>query len=225
MTEHGMMFRAELVRAILAGQKTETRRLLVPSAVFVVERDSGRRAPRPQGFADLLARSSARTWYGEPSISLPAHPDLAALPRVQAGDALWVRETWRTAADLDGKTCAQIAEACENAHYREPWAPIWYEADGRKANADDIDVDWGGWSWTARPAVHLPRWACRLVLPVVEVRVERLRQLTDDDARAEGCESRDDFARLWDSLAPSGATWVADPLVLVYRWEPVGGAS
>ena len=216
-----MMFRGELVRAILSGRKTETRRLLVPSAVCVVDRATGKRVPRPEGLGDLLTRAHVSTWERAPSLDLPLHPHLVALPRVQAGDALWVRETWGP--------CDVHADGCD----REDPVCVRYAADGAAwrfgGEPGGVPLETTFWpngpdggKW--RPAVHLPRWACRLVLPVVEVRVERLCRLTDDDARAEGCESCDDFARLWDSLAPAGATWAANPLVLVYRWEPVGGA-
>lgn len=80
------------------------------------------------------------------------------------------------------------------------------------------------------PSIHMPRWACRLVLKVTEVRVERLQEIGPEGVRAEGCvwSVEDDparaFAALWDSVNGHrvGRAWAQNPLVWVVRFRPGG---
>jgi len=88
-----------------------------------------------------------------------------------------------------------------------------YAADHRP-----VDNPNRGWRWKGRvlPAMFMPRWASRLLLEVTGVREERLREITPADALAEGCESVQDFALLWDRLnARRGYPWASSPLVRV----------
>ena len=87
---------------------------------------------------------------------------IARCPMGQAGDRLWVRETW-TAAMHDPKGPADCL----------------YRADDNRGVEDLAEAKW-------TPSIHMPRWACRLVLPIVSVRVERVQDITEEDARAEG---------------------------------------
>lgn len=211
------MFTGELVRAILDRTKTETRRLLAPSTVFVLDSETGKRAPRPEGFADLLIRSRVLPRFGGPALSLPAHPHRVIVPRVQAGDALWVRETWRPMERPDDATDGTEFRAdggFKSIENTQAAANTWLATHGGITAPSP-----GPW----RPAVHLPRWACRLTLPIVEVRVERLHDIDDAGAAAEGVSGgAEAFGRLWRDLY-GAESWAANPLALVYRWEPVGG--
>lgn len=158
MAEHSIdrpiIFSGPMVRALLDGRKTMTRRLL-------------RRAGHANGEA-VTFNSPYR--------------------KLAPGDRLWVREAWSTTKPLDTKSPALIGELCLEAGYKTPWAPIRYLADGREINWPD-----GGEEGRRRASIHMPRWASRLTLDVAAVRVERLRDISEEDAinegllRQEGC--------------------------------------
>ena len=110
----------------------------------------------------------------------------------QVGDVLWVRECWRLQAV--GGSCDYIS--------------IWYRADGAVRQFDVPSGLSAGITWKWHPSIHMPRWACRLFLNVTRVRCERLQDITEADAIAEGfeycpplpLEPRNKFAEAWDAL-------------------------
>ena len=123
------------------------------------------------------------------------------------GDKLWVRECWRAV-----------------------WSGFEYRCDGarypRMLTASQV-AKWGHWQeklaggkWA--PSIHMPRWASRTVLDVLDVRVERLQDITDEGARAEGFASRVAFIETWDAIYPS-MPFHADPWV--WRIEFKGAGS
>ena len=137
------------------------------------------------------------------------HPYIPC-PYGQPGDRLWVRETF-SGPHYQSKS-----------HPRD-WIdsdPIWYWADGNPEAGD----------WTPpKPSIHMPRWASRLLLEVVSVRVERLNAISVSDAIAEGYDgSVDDpidpsvkwYAQLWESINGSGG-WAANPWVWVVEFKRV----
>ena len=215
MADRPILFRGPLVRAILDGHKTVTRRLIkhehAPNPGMVWQ-DCDCRDIHPNDTPCVVC--AAR--FG-PS-------------RFEAGDRLWVRETWRTAAALDALSPAKMAAACQRAGYEKPWAPMHYEAnDGPLPPLDP--VQWQGWSARARPAIHMPRWASRLTLDVVSVRAERLQDITPEDALAEGITVPDVFGDI-DSYnqqsVPGGvAVWSARDAeaVRLFRdlWDSING--
>ena len=150
----------------------------------------------------------------------------ARCPMGQAGDRLWVRETF---AMVHG--CQDI-----DSGYVDEWmVPLDIPKDSRDGfwsvlyRAEDERFDESGeergFSW--RPSIHMPRWACRLVLPLVSVRVERVQDITEEDAKAEGVErisscktARDSFRALWISIYGE-ASWDANPWVWVAEWKEI----
>ncbi len=131
----------------------------------------------------------------------PSHP-LAPL----AGDTLWVRETWM--ASGPGCTCRD--PECEVSA-----VAIRYESDGAiilqepDEGATGIRKEWGAdfgerWTWgtTWRPSIHMPRWAARLHLRVVNVCTQPLEDITDADALAEGFRDRATFLRTYRAIYP-----------------------
>lgn len=140
MKARPILFSAPMIRALLAGSKTQTRRIAKP-----------RGSSRPS----LLD--------GQWSDSYVLHPEnrewlMSDCPYGQPGDLLWVRETCGT-----------------GGYFPLPWA---YRADGN---------EYPGERWT--PAIHMPRRASRLTLRITEVRVQRLQDISEDDAQAEGVDS------------------------------------
>lgn len=127
---------------------------------------------------------------------------------------LWVKETWSSAKSMDKLSPHKIGEACINAGYRTPWAPIRYVADGNTNNvnihsfaSDDV---WG----RKRVSIHMPRWACRLALRVTNVRLERLHDITEEDAQREGVTPvvtyRDGFQKIWRTIN-GDTSWDENP--------------
>lgn len=160
--ERGMIFNGEMVRAILDGRKTQTRRIMKvqPSDGF---------HPTHNGYdLDLNAH-----WYTPGVVDTkgyqqPAKKDVFGVadenegytcPFGSVGDRIWVRETFSPVPD-----------------HEEPagCSAILYAADG--------NGPYGKWV----PSIHMPRWASRLTLEITGVRVERLRDLSEDDAKSEG---------------------------------------
>mgnify|MGYP000935342587 CR=1 FL=1 len=209
MRELPILMSGPLVRATLAGQKTQTRR--------PIKREN---KPTP-GFkwAECLCREI------DP-IDMPCAACAARFPGLAAaGDRLWVRETWdwrdwqsmanrkvRIAYAADGAQVDTIAP-CD-------WNPVVYNA-----------ARW-------HPSIHMPRWASRITLPLASVRVERAQDISEADAWAEGYEehwqrrvkeagadgplgrpdARGWFAMLWDKLY---GTWGKNPWVVVYEWGQI----
>lgn len=214
--------RPELVRATLEGRKTQTRRLVTMANSEA--RDDAGKATR-EDWARMDWGHAARSADG-PAIIVPGEDVVACrrtvwrvTPRVRVGDRFWVREPW------------QCSYARGLAERDRAW--VAYKAEGF-GNVD-------GW----RPGIHMPRWACRLELEVERVLVQRITEITEDDARAEGvepfkciapeqtlCEPGDTrtqgthphtiaFASLWDKINAhrDGAAWTARPWVWAYTYH------
>ncbi len=133
-------------------------------------------------------------------------------PAGKPGDVLWVRETWMDLAgtgidDADGK-------------------PQRYEygANCLQGSASDEARKDFGLRW--KPSIHMPRKACRLRLEVADVRLERLQDISAEEARAEGCPTASQkdpvgwYRSLWQSIHGQ-ASWDADPSVWVIHFEVV----
>jgi AraC-like DNA-binding protein len=167
MRERPILFNGDMVRAILAGAKTQTRRPVKPQP---------RVAP---GFYDIVS-------------------GLPPCPFGQPGDRLWVRETW-------------ASHPCGGTQRHDPgdghaWGSPIYRATFGAGLKPECE---GFTPW--RPSIHMPRWACRILLEIVSVRVERVMDISDDDARAEGFESREAFLaayRAMYKLSPEANPWV-----------------
>lgn len=166
-TDRPIIFSAPMVRALLAGTKTQTRRLAV----------------------QWRKTAPDNTSYDKYSIDSP-------WCRVQVGDRLWVRESFAEAFVPRGAA---------------------YMADH---SGDPRGLGW-------RPSIHMARFASRLTLTVTDVRRQRLQEISEADAAAEGVDAismadvprqaawsrKQDFSRLWDTLHGSGA-WLADPEIV-----------
>lgn len=238
--EHGILFVAAMVRAILAGTKTQTRRLITPRSTWFNGDTWAKWEKEATWDWDKAWVDGGPSPAGNPGpyLHLPflAHPDPEVsrwwvgtshriYPRVQPGDRLWVRETWRTSG-YSGR----------NLHTDNPIHEVFLDyAAGGGRTVRRSEAEYGGRlradgqvAW--RPSIYMPRWASRITLPVVRMRVERLQAITTADAWAEGIspeaihqEPRQGFAALWDSINAKRAPFDSNPWVLVYEWEPFHG--
>ncbi|MCY1047579.1 hypothetical protein OV208_40140 [Corallococcus sp. bb12-1] len=221
--ERPILFSADMVRALLDGRKTVTRRLLKPQpapnaphdggTVWEFRPDNGLHVPcGTVGHLTVAEKMGLRCPYGQP------------------GERLWVKEAWRPCVahshGMDACDCGDVS--------------ITYRADGAERFFADRDVPN---EWTMPRAAErgnvtplfMPRWASRLTLEVGSVRVERLHDITEEDAQAEGVErhpescgwlnyepsppfesvsyhltARESFASLWRSLN-GPESWDANP--------------
>ena len=194
MKETGLIFKAPMVRAILEGRKTQTRRVAKP----VKHPDLGN-----------LYTPGALAMGREPQ-----HVIDRACPLGQPGDRIYVRETARScrAYEVQGYPPSQWGNK-----------PIWFEADGTPPGAETA------WATKATPAIHLPMFAARIWLEVTSVRVERLQDISEEDAITEGIERADNFfgCTCWKAYGePEGADVVCpDDPIGSFRtlWESTGG--
>ncbi|MFW2576478.1 hypothetical protein [Serratia nevei] len=216
MKERPVIFNGEMVRAILDGRKTQTRRVMKvqPSEHFhpmnmSLELDYSARWYTP-GVVD-------KDGYLQPAkgqvFGVAGVDEGYACPFGAVGDRLWVRETWAEAG----------ASAPDLTLYRANYpahVPAVYE---NVPAADEI-------IW--RPSIHMPRWACRITLEITAVRVERLNDISEEDAKSEGVAPsqhiitppealyRVGFLKLWQSIY-GAENWSANPWVWIIEFKQV----
>lgn len=220
MKERPILFSGPMVRAILEGRKTVTRRVMKPQPDFL-----GSMVDPNTPFKTLDAGLHARITcpYGEP------------------GDRLWVRETWTDVNMCGAPALAYRADEDIRDLMEEPG----FLDDRGAFNYDDprvkpypfacwyAELDQARW----RPSIHMPRWASRILLEITSVRVERLQDISEEQAIAEGPPGlafpappgshwvtedgrRRAFMRLWDDVNGAGA-WDANPWVWVVEFKRV----
>ena len=167
MKERPIIFSAPMVRAILAGKKTQTRRVVkLKPWQQIEERDDG--APWPWMYDDDRAGDH---W-------LPC-------PYGQAGDRLWMREAW---APGDWLVFGSAKDDPETVLYRADQAALHWDGEAMRTPMNTYAFPWDAVRW--KPSIHMPRWASRITLEVTAVRVERLQDISEADAIAEGIEER-----------------------------------
>ncbi len=218
MTERPILLSAPMVRAILAGTKTQTRRVMKPQfAADAVPAEM----PATDPIGGWVVGGHSGLWWCDAA----ANPDDARrCPYGQPGDRLWVREAWDFIPEGDPGT-----PSCAGIRY---WADAGYELRTPPSNYNPMLYG----KERVRPSIHMPRWASRITLEVTGVRVERLQDISADDARAEGCPDRpvkgaeqssvDVLAKLWfhDLWAQINGqkSWDANPWVWVVEFKRVG---
>lgn len=217
-----ILFNTEMVRAILENRKTATRRLVKYSSSNVYEAACANglwyETFDPMNPPDHLVR-----WYINSVAKPPCRP----------GDTLYVRETWRIQA-------AHRFEADARIEFKAGGPMSTIQFSGHKSQShsrdsyDSFISKWGVCSkW--HPSIHMPREAARIFLRVTGVRVERLQDITDVGARADGIGDPDvvynsgalqcKFAELWNgTLKPADRAlygWSANPWVWVIEFERI----
>lgn len=167
MKERPIIFSGDMVRAILAGRKTQTRRVVKPQPVAIRHDAAGWELCRTDDHRPLYPETFARSYC----------------PFGQPGDRLWVRETcWFRKSD--GITAFADGTLVTHPTSLRGAKPIWPD----KPPEDDWPANAASFAFAKRSPIHMPRWASRLTLEIVSVRVERLQEIRAADCRAEGCE-------------------------------------
>lgn len=227
MKERGILFSAPMVRALLDGSKTQTRRVLKPQP------DEHHWQLLP-GYE--LKRSKIVTINDRCAVkfshSIPQNPhwdtalDWLLCPYGQPGDRLWVRETWMPDAPRNGEWPDVAFYGCGMSPldlipecYRHPWHCL------HRATYEGCELR--GW----KPSIHMPRWASRITLEITGVRVERLQDISETDCVAEGIrisgkERRSDACYgIYECRMPDGKTHFNDSAHDLYRtlWKQING--
>lgn len=240
MKERGMIFNGEMVRAILDGRKTQTRRIMAPQPADDIERGI---FPNPEVIG---WKSSRRHKHG----STTAHFCHYGKP----GDRIWVRETWGVVSHAfsdDGLMIDWVPDRPATAIHEMPFGNGYYSgyaiyaADGDFTWGDDDGYEDGRSCW--KPSIHMPRAASRILLEITNVGVQRLQDISSGDAVREGichlpasgryCVSPRDqyfggashsakevYSWLWSSIYGE-ESWKANPWVGVIEFKRVEGGA
>ncbi|AAL49589.1 unknown [Sinorhizobium phage PBC5] len=234
MRDIPMLYSGAMVRALIEGRKTQTRRFCKdqpPAGVTII-----RKTIRPFGKEPFHA-FERRTKFGNFGGEVPV--------KISRGDRIWVREnaavrhqSWH---HIDGDAHQVSYRADEDEHGR--WLGLPSCGNGvRKGKAPSVfpskshNLD-GSLRW--QPSIHMPRWASRLTLIVTDVRVERLQDISEADAIAEGAKQyssstklsrafnpdwkgiyREGYAELWNAINGPGS-WEANPWVVAYTFRVI----
>lgn len=240
MTDHPFLFSGLMVRALLDGRKTQTRRLLTPHNTFFDGRPWSKLAKAQEWDWGNAWVDNGPSPSGNPGpyLHLPwlagdADPFEQTVhriyPKIQTGDRIWVKETHAIVPSTAYRMSTGVeqtvnpADRDDAAVYREGWersAPSW------------------------KPSIFMPRWASRLTLPMAAVKIERLQDISEEDAFAEGAyrgkasgrfadnyaamaiagdwfaTARAWYRNLWDRINGAGA-WDKNPWVIAYSFDPL----
>lgn len=208
MIERGMIFNGEMVRAILDGRKTQTRRIMAPQPADDIERSA---FPNPDAIG---WKSSLKHKHG----STTAH----FCPFGAVGDRIWVRETFQGPL-FDYEQMEAFLE--DSSKFEKPEFCQYAADGGHRPEYQDADDNLRyGW----RPSIHMPRWASRITLEITDVRVERLNAISEEDAEAEGInmEALADSQDRYDCIADHNMTGRPTATgAFKYLWESIYGAE
>lgn len=217
MKERPILFSASMVRAILEGSKTQTRRSSRYQEAFA-EMDG-----------QICAWTGFMGWQRIEAVLAPENAGLNTNPEVRCpyglpGDRLWVRETHAIMSTDPGTVSVAYRE-------RVPVDKTLADTDG---GLDVIYVsDPTAWQWASahidcerwRPSIFMPRWASRITLEITDVRVQRLQEISEEDAVAEGRAMAPNapcgyFPETWESINGEGS-WDANPWVWALTFKKV----
>lgn len=222
-TSRPILFSAPMVRALLAGTKTQTRRVFkLPRGASWYESMGGERS-------GWTSDNNGPGW---------AHVDELVCRHGRPGDRLWVRETFQyRGASYDGLgieeaewfRCYGQGGAPDNW---DPEFPIGWEPsshmnvrkliDPGEQEGDGIT----GWVTKRIPGIHMPRWASRITLEIESVRVERLQDISEADAEAEGVRQMRDGSGTWVGREGPGklvTPWLSARGAYRDLWESING--
>lgn len=222
MKFHPILFSTPMVQAIIQGNKTQTRRVVKPQPK--------NQDYTPRSFTDYFGN---QFWEFRKS-PIEVETKTWECPYGQVGDVLWVRESYlKPPQNITQKMLDDGADT---------WPSFDHVAD---CELGDIE-QYKEWGWKVKPSIHMPKEACRLFLKITDIRVERLQDISEEDAIAEGVEpvgfdqksqrvtryrgypidqgyfynARESFATLWQSINGKDS-WNSNPWVWVISFERI----
>lgn len=244
MQERPILFSGPMVRAILEGRKTQTRRVIkqaidkrtgeVSGAVHKDGSGTGYIAWFPGD--GMTPEKTARCYPGADGFKCPYG---------QPGDRLWVKETWQYYGwTEDGEPFIRYAADNKSLirHVNsDEWAEKVWDIFAKLSVPENYNIDRHARERRWRPSIHMPRWASRITLRITDIRVDRLQGIKNKDAMAEGVNGWpeygsmvndtgeppvvwnyiDPFRKLWDSINGNrtGCSWDSNPWVWVVCFE------
>lgn len=201
MKERGIIFNTEMVKAILDGRKTQTRRII-------------KSVPATHSFhgwvtSSIRAKDEGKACWAIGDSPLLKEPIFLNCPLGKIGDRLYVRETFKAGV------CTESTIVYKATHKPSDLEEGWYE-----------EIKW-------TPSIHMPRRYSRITLEITNIRVERLNDISNDDAKSEGCwygrgggtpdkalTPSDQFPTLWEEIYGDGS-WSSNPWVWVIEFKKV----
>ena len=215
--ERPIIFSGEMVRAILDGRKTMTRRVVKCGVSADCE-----------SFINVGGDHWAQMFRAEDGEMYPkcwSDP----CPFGQKGDRLWLKESWQVWTEFNSVAPDGLLEAMGGVAYPD----VNYLANGNK------------WDARVRSPIHMPRWASRITLEITDVRVERLNEISEGDASKEGVERiehgphevgsvpvhpftssyRDAFVALWNKINGKKHPWNLNPWVWKISFKKLEGGA
>lgn len=210
MKERPILFSAPMIRALLAGTKTQTRR-----AIKTHRSDDS--------FA--LVRHSARWWPyrsedGESEVMSDGCEYPYNCPYGVTGDTLWCRETWRYTADSleESRAITEDITSGSAVDWRATYVDDCMKELGFSYEEALVAETFETW----RPSIFMPRWASRITLEITDVRVERLQDISGSDCLAEGVKQE---TRIDDGVPKHGDIWKQAKVRYRELWESINGAG
>jgi len=231
MSEKPIIFSAAMVNAILDGRKTNTRRL---NGLDIINQTPDRYSF--VGMTDDLGYPASKgfLWAGFKHTDAES-PHYIKCPYGKGGDRLWVRENhqyydWTEDGDPHMRYQADGAVMYREFHkltddQMDRIDTIWAELsreENYKIDRRASDKKW-------RPSIHMPRWASRIDLEITGIQIERLQDISEEDAKSEGAEHssigityRTSFCIVWDSInQKQGETWKDNPWCWVVQFKRI----
>jgi hypothetical protein len=209
MSEKAILFSGPMIRAILDGRKTQTRRVIVSSCMN--DRDKiyktiTEHKGKPFFCVGLYKDSDIFECDGQKIIDA-----VYFCSHYRPNDVCWVRETFA----LVPETAYRLSNVIQTKNPQDPHECAVYRADWDQSPPS---------LW--RPSIHMPRWASRITLSITDSRIERLQDMTLDDAVEEGfgpyamLDPRDDFRAYWDAkITKHGHRWDSNPWVWAIKFK------
>ena len=199
MRRHPILFSTEMVKAILEGRKTQTRRIIKSrheSGMFAVS--TAKYEPDAVGYYHNRCVDSLD--WDEGTVDGGG----ILCPYGEVGDILWVREGWRYAGGYESKPDYSVMDISQ----------FVYKADEE-------------WNGPFKPSIHMPKNACRIFLEITDIKVERLQDISESDCCKEGCGlpvlrdyKKPKFAALWKSIN-GDESWDKNPWVWVIEFKVI----
>ena len=223
MKERPIIMGAESVRAILDGRKTMTRRVVKPQPEMIIDAE-------PEGYSMVPSQDGINEIHK------------SKCPYGQVGDRLWVKESWKPGAwRNDGRVAIDYMASPELTH--TPWAYMGEQASrfihkwlAEVEKSGLVPNEQGRYEWEPgksplkwKSPMYMPRLASRMTLEVADIRVERLHDITPEDALKEGfcnygteVDTLDAFCEAWQKInAKRGYPWESNPWVWVISFKRV----
>lgn len=229
MAEKGILFNTEMIRAIMDGRKTQTRRPIRPQPMGRLCYSMAGSNAGKWGYMTEICRK-AWGYSGDDILQDPTKEELEKrwTPPCHTDDLLYVRETWFYESHMEDLTAGE--PDLPSGRYKHRY--VYY------ADQPDYPVNVGVGATGWRPSIHMPKEAVRIWLKVTNVSVQRLKEITNEDAIAEGFEAdetfkaHERFAMTWNSIygftkavngwrMSSPENWGSNPWVWVISFEQI----